>query len=78
VRFYWHSADWLSSGWTMLGEDWDGSDGWGLAVDTRSLPSLYGGAFYAQVFDLAGNWFGAGVWNLSPLRVYLPMVSRSR
>lgn len=78
LRFFWHSSDWLNSGWAALGEDWDGSDGWGLAVNTTTLPNLYGGAFYAQVFDRAGNWFGAGVWNLQPQRVFLPLIIRSR
>ncbi|OGO36567.1 MAG: hypothetical protein A2W35_02150 [Chloroflexi bacterium RBG_16_57_11] len=78
VRFFWHSSDWLNSGWTSLGKDWDGSDGWNLMVDTATLPNLYGGAFYAQIFDKAGNWFGSGVWNLKPLGYYLPIVSRSR
>jgi murein DD-endopeptidase MepM/ murein hydrolase activator NlpD len=78
VRFFWHSADWLSSGWAALGEDWDGEDGWSLQVDAGALPNLYGGAFYAQIFDQAGNWFGAGRWNLQPLRTFLPYVTRSR
>lgn len=78
VRFYWHSADWMSSGWTALGEDWDGSNGWGVPVDAGTLPNLYGGAFYAQIFDQAGNWFGAGLWNLEPLRTFLPFVAVDR
>jgi hypothetical protein len=78
VRFFWHSSDWMSSGWTALGEDWDGSDGWEIAVDAGTLPKLYGGAFYAQIFDQAGNWFGAGLWDLEPLRTFLPFVNRSR
>jgi len=78
VRFFWHSTDWLSAGWTALGEDWDGSDGWGIAIDAATLPNLYGGAFYTQIFDQAGNWFGAGVWNLKPLRNFLPFITRSR
>ena len=76
VRFFWHSADWQSSGWNALGEDWEGSDGWGIAIDPATLPNLYGGAFYAQIFDQAGNWFGAGVWNLRGLRTFLPFVRR--
>jgi hypothetical protein len=78
VRFFWHSSDWSNSGWTSLGKDWDGSDGWNLMVDTSTLPNLYGGAFYAQIFDKAGNWFGSGVWNLQGLSYYLPLVIKSR
>jgi murein DD-endopeptidase MepM/ murein hydrolase activator NlpD len=78
VRFYWHSSDWRNSGWTALGKDWDGSDGWNLMIDTSTLPNLYGGAFYVQIFDKAGNWFGAGVWNLKQLSLYLPFVTKPR
>ena len=78
VRFFWHSSDWFNSGWTSLGKDWDGSDGWNLMVDTATLPNLYGGAIYAQIFDKAGNWFGAGIWNLHPLGYYLPIISKGR
>ncbi len=78
VRFYWHSPDWQSSEWMMLGDDWDGSDGWNFAVDTSTLPGIYGGAFYAQIFDQAGNWFGTGLWNLKGVPTYLPLIIRSR
>jgi murein DD-endopeptidase MepM/ murein hydrolase activator NlpD len=78
VRFFWHSSNWQSSGWNALGDDWDGSDGWNLPIDASALPNLYGGAFYVQIFDRAGNWFGAGVWNLQPLRIFLPLIIRSR
>ncbi len=30
VRFYWHSSNWEPGRWELLGEDWDGSDGWGI------------------------------------------------
>jgi hypothetical protein len=76
VRFYWHSADWQSGVWNLLGEDWNGADGWTFAFDTHTTPDLFGIAFYAIAYDWAGNWTGVGVWNLSPPSVFLPLVRK--
>jgi hypothetical protein len=35
-----------------------------VAFDASSLPEQPGLAFFAHVFDWAGNWTGAGAWNL--------------
>lgn len=78
VRFQWHSADWENTGWITLGEDWDGSDGWSYTFDASQIANLYGGAFYARVFDWAGNWLGIGAWNLSPPNIYLPLIVKGR
>jgi hypothetical protein len=64
VAFLWHDADWGNSDWVWLGEDWDGRDGWSWGFDTSSLAEQRGGAFYIWAFDWAGNWTGAGAWNL--------------
>lgn len=78
VDFLWHSGDWLHDTWTSIGSDWDGSDGWSLSFDTSGLPQQGEVAFYANVYDWAGNWTGVGAWRmgikLSPL--YLPMINR--
>jgi hypothetical protein len=76
VRFYWHSADWQGGGWNFLGEDWDGTDGWTYAFDTQTTSNLFGIAFYATIFDWAGNWIGTGAWNIKPPMIYLPLVRK--
>ena len=64
VDFLWHSADWQGSGWTLLGSDNNGGNGWGLTFNAGSLPEGRGGAIYAEVYDSSGGSSGAGVWNL--------------
>jgi hypothetical protein len=64
VDFLWHDADWENSDWVWLGIDWDGRDGWSWDFDTSGLAEQRGGAFYIWAFDWAGNWTGAGTWNL--------------
>ncbi len=77
VVFQWHAADWLTGGWITLGEDWDGSDGWNYDADTSHFPNFFGGAFYAQIYDWAGNWIGTGAFNLRPPSIYLPLIKKS-
>jgi murein DD-endopeptidase MepM/ murein hydrolase activator NlpD len=76
VQFSWHSADWLNSDWIVLGEDWDGRDGWSYVFDVSNVASVTGIAFYARIYDWAGNWIGTGVWNLMPPSYYLPFIVR--
>jgi hypothetical protein len=64
VEFSMHTSDWLSGDWQALGTDTDGSDGWSYSFDASSLPEQQGLAFYASVYDWAGNWAGAGAWDL--------------
>ncbi len=78
VQFYWHSGDWdTASNWALIGEDWNGSDGWTLDFDLSQLPFQGGMAFYARIFDHAGNWTSTGIWNISnpDSTVYLPFVN---
>jgi hypothetical protein len=74
VRFYWHSPNWENGTWQLLGEDWDGNDGWGFDLRDYAL----GFSIWARVFDLAGNYIDLGAWNLShPAHNYfLPMIAR--
>jgi murein DD-endopeptidase MepM/ murein hydrolase activator NlpD len=74
VRLYQHSANWESGTWKMIGEDWDGSDGWGIDLTDYAL----GFSIWARVFDLAGNYVDIGVWNVShPFSaIFLPIVGR--
>lgn len=79
VEFYWHSEDWLNSDWVNLGSDWSGEDGWSLSFTVPGEQT--GAAIYIRVYDWAGNWTGAGAWNLTltqdpHLPVYLPYISR--
>ena len=64
VEFYWHSTDWLSGVWDYLGTDWDGSNGWSMPFSPAGEPEGNKAAFYIHVYDMAGNWTGAAVWNL--------------
>jgi murein DD-endopeptidase MepM/ murein hydrolase activator NlpD len=65
VDFMWHSGDWADDSWNTLGSDWDGSDGWAVDFDGASLAGQQGLAFYAQVFDNAGNVNAAAAWNVN-------------
>jgi hypothetical protein len=78
VQFLWHAPDWQTADWIVLGEDWDGSDGWNLTFDVSSVPNQIGMALYARVYDWAGNWIGTGAWNLTGPGIYLPLIYRSR
>jgi hypothetical protein len=64
VEFRYHPGDWLTGKWQVLGTDYDGSDGWSYSFDASPLPQADGLAFYAGVYDWAGNWTGTGTWNL--------------
>ncbi len=64
VEFYWHSTNWLSGLWEKIGTDWDGSDGWSMEFSSSGEPEGKDGAVFVQVYDMAGNWAGSGVWNL--------------
>ncbi|MBN1145679.1 MAG: peptidoglycan DD-metalloendopeptidase family protein [Anaerolineales bacterium] len=74
VLFMVHSADWEASDWVILGEDWNGKNGWNFAFDARKVDNLSGIAFYAFVYDWAGNSIGTGAWNLRPPTIFLPLV----
>ena len=78
VEFLWHPDDWQASDWIQLGEDWDGTDGWSYPFDLRQIPAQNGFAFYARVYDRAGNWIGTGVWALGKgaSKNFLPVLYR--
>ncbi len=65
VTFLWHSGDWSNPDWQVLGEDWDGSDGWAIDWDVGSLPDQTDAALYAWAFDWGGNWVGMECWGLT-------------
>jgi hypothetical protein len=64
VEFLYHSGDWLNSNWQVLGTDQDGTDGWNTVIDTTTLPEQKDISFFAKMYDWAGNWTGAGAWDL--------------
>ncbi len=78
VQFYWHSGDWeTASDWIQIGEDWNSNDGWTLDYDVSQKSFQGGMAFYARIYDHAGNWTSTGVWNISnPTAIfYLPYIN---
>lgn len=62
VDFFWHDGAWLSSAWRSLGSDWNIAGGWTYAFNAATLSDQKDIAFYAHVYDAAGNWIGAGTW----------------
>jgi murein DD-endopeptidase MepM/ murein hydrolase activator NlpD len=82
VEFMWHSGNWSFENWNVLGSDWDGSDGWGYAFDPSALAEQQDIAFYANVYDWAGNWTGVGSWEIRldhtpPVSwLYLPLITK--
>jgi len=73
VQFLWHTSDWQGSDWILLGEDWTPQDGWSFPFDATNL-AANDIAFYARVYDWAGNWIGTGAWFIGPPVVYLPLI----
>jgi hypothetical protein len=64
VEFLWHSGDWQYSSWTTIFTDTDGTDGWTTTFEPALYPEQAGMAFYAKVFDWAGNFTGTASWNV--------------
>ncbi len=78
IQYYWHSSNWSNDTWRYLGEDWDSSDGWNFLIDLNQFPDQIGMAFYAKVFDIAGNSVSVGVFNLNKPHtvMFLPIISK--
>jgi murein DD-endopeptidase MepM/ murein hydrolase activator NlpD len=76
VLFLWHSSDWINGAWQVLGDDWDGRDGWSTPFAPEARGTTV--AVYAIAFDWAGNWLGAGAWNLSQTnsQIHFPLIPR--
>jgi murein DD-endopeptidase MepM/ murein hydrolase activator NlpD len=64
VQFLYHSGNWLNSPWQVLGSDTDGQDGWTYSFDTGPLLEQKDIAFYANIYDVQGNWTGTGAWDV--------------
>ena len=64
IVFYWHSHDWVSGTWQLIGEDWNGTDGWNYVFDPTKEAKGSLGAIYAQVYDGSGNKTGVASWKL--------------
>lgn len=80
VEFLYHSGDWAASSWQALGTDLDGADGWTQTFDTSALAEQKDIAFFANIYDWAGNWSGGGAWNLGidrtpPVSMLLPVAA---
>jgi hypothetical protein len=54
-----------AGGWSEIGSDWDGSDGWISTFDTSSCQEGEVLNFYIRAFDWAGNWAGESAWDIS-------------
>jgi murein DD-endopeptidase MepM/ murein hydrolase activator NlpD len=65
VRVWWHDNEWQYGQWQLLGEDWDGADGWSVPFNTAPLTERTGIAFYAQAIDHAGNSSSAAAWDVT-------------
>jgi hypothetical protein len=78
VQFLWHSGDWQASDWQLLGEDWDGTDGWSYLFTNDAGPTFTNAAFYAVAYDWGGNSIGTLTWGLSaPTAViYMPLLMK--
>lgn len=79
VEFYWHSNNWSPGTWEYLGTDRDGTDGWSMPFDPVGQAEGKNAAFFIQAYDMAGNWAGAGAWNLgidktAPITAMMPLV----
>jgi hypothetical protein len=74
VVFYYHPPDWQNGQWSEIGQDWDPTSGWNWVYPTTSLSPGESHAFYARIYDWAGNWTAVGAWRLSNRRlVFLPL-----
>lgn len=73
VEFLFHSSDWLSSDWVLLGDDWEPSDGWSFNYYPPGS-SLASGALYVKIYDWAGNWTGLGLWKISGPALFVPVI----
>jgi hypothetical protein len=51
--------------WQNLGWDLDGSDGWSRVWNAAGVADQAGVAFYAYVWDRAGNGAGTAVWDVT-------------
>jgi murein DD-endopeptidase MepM/ murein hydrolase activator NlpD len=75
VEFFYHSADWNALGWTALGSDTDGSNGWNVTIDPVALGLQDGAGLMARTTDSAGNQRITVYWNLKldivPPQTYL-------
>lgn len=69
VEFLYHSRDWTSTSWQILGIDNNDQDGWTWEFDPALASEGSDYAFYANVYDWAGNWFGTGSWTIGLDRI---------
>jgi murein DD-endopeptidase MepM/ murein hydrolase activator NlpD len=78
VEFFWHSGDWLNDDWVLIGKDWEGPEIWSTIFNAEYIKNQKGMAFFANVYDWAGNWTGQSVWNVDRfhLTLYLPIIKR--
>jgi len=76
VTFFWHSSNWIDSKWKFIGEDWNGHDGWSYLFNPSKVKNPTEVAFYAKVFDRAGNSKTTGVWNIRLVSVFMPLILR--
>lgn len=65
VEFYWHSTNWSSDRWVLLGSDTNGADGWSVNVNPAALGSLPGSTLYVKAVDKAGRSADKAWWNLA-------------
>lgn len=65
VKFWWHANEWQVTDWQVIGEDWNGADGWSIPFDTSRLNDQTGSAIIILAYDWAGNTTATGAWGLT-------------
>ncbi len=64
VEFWYHSSDWNTDTWQLLGQDYSGGDGWQIQVDTSTLSEGSDNAIAVVARDRAGNVGADGKWSI--------------
>ena len=64
VNLYWHSPEWLSDTWQLIGSDTNKADGWTISFNQSQITPIPGSALWLEAVDGAGNTANAVLWNL--------------
>lgn len=65
VEFWWHSNDWTSGQWQLVGTDWNGANGWQVLMAIPGLLEEPGYAMMALAYDQSGNAAVTVNWNVN-------------
>lgn len=76
IKLFTHPADWLGGSWELEDEQWHITNGANIIYNVSKNIQYPGMAFYAEVYDWAGNKAIIGSWNLFTPTIFLPLVNR--